>query len=117
MAPAVAPSPLRTRIRARRNPHTGAPEVTLWGDRWRVKIHVFDLTNCPIEHWRDQAITFRVDVLPATAPKSTAFYRGLRLYDGPDAEEALEEAMKAFGWELFPDEDFPEWLAKYWRDE
>ena len=107
----------RARIRAKRNPQTGAPQVTLLGDKRRVHIHVYDFTDSSIEAWRNDAITFAVYALPASAPKSTAFCRGRRLYDGKDATEALEAAMRAFGWELHPDEDFPPWLAKYWRDE
>lgn len=106
----------KARIRPKRNPATGAPEVTLWGEKKRVKIHIYDLTQSPIEHCRSDPITFTVCTLPASAHPSTAFYRGRQIYHGEDAFDALEKAMFAFGWELHPVEDFPAWLAKYWRE-
>ena len=117
----------RRRIRARRNRYTGAPEVTLWGDRWRVKIKVYDwpahvaanpkfagdLVGRPVE--------FFVSAVPADSHSSTAHgaarkARGVyQFFDDP--WDAHDVACDWFGWEIDPNEDFPRWLAKYWNDE
>ena len=85
-------------------------KVTYDGQRYRVKLEVFDYTDSPILKWREKPTHFAVDRMDRRLPKSASFAAaGDQMYYGERIDEALACVQ---GW-IQRKPEIPKWLKRY----
>ena len=91
--------------------------AVLRGRKSRVQLLVSDLTGPQVpKAVRDVLPTFIVYEIPSVAHPAYPFTSGKRRYYGRDPWDAIAAAERAFGLEIFPDEDFPADFARYFAE-